>query len=224
VITHYGIDVLIGVFLILLVIIIGAFTFFEAGMVRSIVLIIVIVVGLFTLNFFRDPNRITPNEPNIIVSPADGKVVQIIRFKEDEFLHCNAIQVSIFMSPLDVHVNRFPISGTIRLFRHIPGKHLVAFEDKSSALNERTHIGIERNGFKVLFKQIAGTVARRIVADLQVGQTAVIGERFGMIKFGSRVDVIMPAETIVTVALNDRVRAGESILGKFSSIGEEVPQ
>ena len=223
-ITHYGIDVLIGVFLILMVILIGAFTFFEAGMVRYILIAIVLVVGLLTLNFFRDPNRITPNEPNIVVSPADGKVVLIKRFTENEFLHCDAVQVSIFMSPLDVHVNRFPISGTVKLFKHIPGKFLVAFADKSSEVNERTHIGIEQNGFKVLFKQIAGTIARRIVADLQIGQHAVIGERFGMIKFGSRVDVIMPAETVVTVALDDRVRAGESILGKFTPTAEGAHQ
>jgi phosphatidylserine decarboxylase len=224
VITHYGIDVLIWVFLVLVTILIGALVFFEAGVVRYVLITIVVLVGVFTLNFFRDPNRITPNEPNIVVSPADGKVVQIKRFMENEFLHGDAVQVSIFMSPLDVHVNRFPISGTVKHFRHIPGKYLVAFEDKSSEVNERTHIGIEQKGFKVLFKQIAGTVARRIVADLTVGQSAVIGERFGMIKFGSRVDVIMPAETEVRVALNDRVHAGETILGKFSSTIEGVPQ
>lgn len=223
-ITHYGIDVLIWVFLVLVTILIGALVFFEAGVVRYVLITVVVLVGVFTLNFFRDPNRITPNEPNIVVSPADGKVVQIKRFMENEFLHGDAVQVSIFMSPLDVHVNRFPISGTVKHFRHIPGKYLVAFEDKSSEVNERTHIGIEQNGFKVLFKQIAGTVARRIVADLTVGQSAVIGERFGMIKFGSRVDVIMPAETEVRVALNDRVHAGETILGKFSSTIEGVPQ
>jgi phosphatidylserine decarboxylase len=224
VITHYGLDVLIGVFLVLAVVLIGAFVFFEAGMVRYILIALVVSVGLFTLNFFRDPNRITPNDPNIIVSPADGKIVQITRFTEHEFLNCDAVQVSIFMSPLDVHVNRFPISGTVKLFRHVPGKHLVAFADKSSDVNERTYIGIDHDGFRLLFKQIAGTVARRIVADLQIGQRAVIGERFGMIKFGSRVDVIMPAETVVTVAINDRVRAGESILGKYTSTNEGVPQ
>lgn len=223
-ITHYGIDVLIGVLLVLVAVLIGAFVFFEAGVVRYVLIAIVALVGIFTLNFFRDPDRVTPNEPNIVVSPADGKVVQIKRFMENEFLHGDAVQVSIFMSPLDVHVNRFPISGTVQLFRHIPGKYLVAFEDKSSEVNERTHIGIEQNGFKVLFKQIAGTVARRIVADLTIGQSAVIGERFGMIKFGSRVDVIMPAGTEVRVALNDRVYAGETILGKYLSMSEGVPQ
>ena len=223
-ITGYGTDVMIRIFLILLIIVIGAFMCLHAGIVLYAVIAVAGALALFTLNFFRDPHRISPNDPNVVLSPADGKIVQIRRFMENEFLHQEAVQVSIFMSPLDVHVNRFPISGTIRLFKHIPGKFLVAFDDKSSEVNERTHIGIESQAFKVLFKQIAGTVARRIVAHVQVGQQAVRGVRFGMIKFGSRVDVIMPSETILTVSLNDRVRAGESILGKYSSTIEGVTQ
>jgi phosphatidylserine decarboxylase len=118
------------------------------------------------------------------------------------------------MSPLNVHVNRIPISGIVGYFRYIKGEYLVAFNDKSSELNERTHIGIEDKGFKVLFKQIAGTVARRIIAELSPGQRVEKGHRFGMIRFGSRVDVIMPVTVDLIVALNDRVRAGESIIAR----------
>jgi phosphatidylserine decarboxylase len=112
VITHYGIDILIWVFLVLVTILIGALVFFEAGVVRYVLITVVVLVGVFTLNFFRDPNRITPNEPNIVVSPADGKVVQIKRFMENEFLHGDAVQVSIFMSPLDVHGRTSALSKT----------------------------------------------------------------------------------------------------------------
>src|SRR5204862_405833 len=137
---------------------------------------------------------------------------------EPEFLAQDAVQVSIFMSPLDVHVNRFPISGTVRYFRHLQGDHLVAFHEKSSERNERTLIGIEQGSYKLMFRQIAGAVARRIVAPLEVGQAATAGERFGMIRFGSRVDVLLPKETKVKVRLQDRVVAGETILAEYSAL------
>jgi len=135
---------------------------------------------------------------------------------EDEYLRSEAVQVSIFMSPLNVHVNRFPISGTVGLFKHIEGKYLVAFHEKSSEENERTVIGVERDGRKILFKQIAGAVARRIVAPVAQGQLAVRGERFGMIKFGSRVDVVVPRGSVIRVSLNDRVVAGETIIASLT--------
>jgi len=170
------------------------------------------LVFLFTLNFFRDPDRQTPDIAGAIISPADGKVVNISETEENEYLAGKALQVCIFMSPLDVHVNRFPISGTIEFFRHIPGKYVMAFEDKSSELNERTMIGIDNGSFKVLFKQIAGFVARRIVCPIKTGDTAVAGERFGMIRFGSRVDVLMPLDAEILVKMNQTVRAGETVL------------
>jgi phosphatidylserine decarboxylase len=174
------------------------------------------IAFLFVLNFFRDPKRTPPTGDNLIVSPADGRIVVIREVFEDEFLKIPAVQVSIFMSPLDVHVNRFPVSGRVAYFKHIPGLYGVAYEDKSSELNERTHIGIECGAGKLLFKQIAGAVARRIVADLEVGQPAVLGARFGMIKFGSRVDVIMPKESVLKIGLHDRVLAGETVLAVFA--------
>jgi phosphatidylserine decarboxylase len=116
------------------------------------------------------------------------------------------------MSPLNVHVNRFPITGKVGYFRHIPGEYLVAFDDKSSLRNERTHIGLENGKVKVLFKQIAGFIARRIVANVKEGDRAVAGERFGMIKFGSRVDVIMPRSVSVMVKVGETTVAGETVL------------
>lgn len=167
---------------------------------------------IFTLNFFRDPERQTPQGNNLVISPADGKVVLIKDVREDEFIKGDAVQVSIFMSPLNVHVNRFPISGTVGFYKYFPGEYLVAYEEKSSLRNERTHIGVGNDRMKVLFKQIAGFVARRIVADLKVGDPAVVGQRFGMIKFGSRVDVLVPKGTEIKVKLGDVAVAGETVI------------
>ena len=216
-ITKYGFDVLIKYSVIITVIVILTFTVIHGKGLRWTIVIVIAVATCFVLNFFRDPERVTPDETGIVVSPADGKIVLIKELFEPEYLKQNAVQISVFMSPLDVHVNRFPISGTIGYYKYIEGKYLVAFNDKSSELNERTHIGIEGGNGKVLFKQIAGTIARRIIADIHVGQKATIGERFGMIRFGSRVDVIIPRESVVAVKLNDRVKAGETILARYSS-------
>ena len=194
----------------------SAYMFMNNEIARSGVLFLALIAAGGVLNFFRDPERTSPRDENIVVSPADGKVVLIKERFETEYLQQDAVQVSIFMSPLDVHVNRFPVTGTVEYFKHIQGDYLVAFDEKSSERNERTLIGVESNGYKVLFKQIAGAVARRIVAPVTVGQRAVLGERFGMIKFGSRVDVVMPRLTEVTVKLHDRVLAGETILAKYS--------
>ena len=176
-----------------------------------------VLVLLFTLNFFRDPDRSPPSDDRFVLAPADGKVVLVADVQEPEFLRSEGTQVSIFMSPLDVHVNRFPISGTVRYFRHVPGEYLVAFDDKSSLRNERTLIGVENVRMRVLFKQIAGFIARRIVAEVAEGNQAVAGERFGMIKFGSRVDVIVPRNLAVKVKPGDRTVAGETVLAVAAS-------
>jgi phosphatidylserine decarboxylase len=221
-ISKYGTDVFAKYLLLAGVALIVAFALIPAGVARwGVVGIVVLFLG-FLINFFRDPARVTPAGEGIVISPADGRVVVVKEFVSDEFVIGDAVQVSIFMSPLNVHVNRFPISGTVGYFKHIPGEYLVAFDEKSSARNERTHIGVEERGYRVLFKQIAGTVARRIVANLTVGQAATRGERFGMIKFGSRVDVIMPRSSRVSVKLNDRVTAGETILATYGDSGNDV--
>ena len=221
-ISKYGVDVVIRFFLIAAIVMLSAFTLIESGFIRLAILVIISTAVIFVINFFRDPNRIVPKDEGLVISPADGKVVLIKEFFESEYIRQEAIQVSIFMSPLNVHVNRFPISGVVTYFKYIPGKYLVAFNEKSSELNERTHIGIENNSYKVIFKQIAGTIARRIVADITVGQKAAAGERFGMIKFGSRVDVIMPKKSEVKVNLGERVRAGESVIARYSKTTEEI--
>jgi len=210
-ITKYGTDVAVPIIIGSVLII--ALGFFIANLPLKIAFIVLGAgVLAFTLNFFRDPERTTPDVEGGIISPADGKVVRIDEIEEHEYFNGRVKIVCIFMSPLNVHVNRFPVTGTIEFFRYIPGEFLVAFEDKSSDRNERTLIGINTGTHKVLFKQIAGFVARRIVCPVKVGDQAKVGERFGMIKFGSRVDVMMPADADIKVALNQNVTAGDTIL------------
>ncbi|MDP2208818.1 MAG: phosphatidylserine decarboxylase family protein [Bacteroidota bacterium] len=216
-ITKYGLDV-VGVvsFICFALILISTF-FIRIDLLKYILIIFSSAFILFTLYFFRDPDRVTPAGDNLIISPADGKIISIKDIYEDKFLKSDAVLISIFMSPLNVHVNRYPVDGTIQYFEHIPGKYLVAFEDKASDVNERTLIGIESKNGKVLFKQIAGAVARRIVADLKIGMPAKTGERFGMIKFGSRVDVLLPKDKVtVKVSLDQKVSAGETVIAEFT--------
>jgi len=211
-ISRYGYDVA-GVVAGLVVVLSSLSWFFLEGKTLKFSLIgFLLLVLLFTVYFFRDPERITPSEENLIVAPADGKVILIKDVREGEFLMSEAVQVSIFMSPLNVHVNRFPLSGTVGYFKYFPGEYLVAYDEKSSSRNERTHIGIDNGRVKVLFKQIAGFVARRIVAEVREGDRAVAGRRFGMIKFGSRVDVILPRTLQLKVKVGDRTVAGETVL------------
>jgi len=214
-ISRYGTDIVTKYLVLAGVVVTVLLVVLPAGVIQWCGVGLVLVFVAFLLNFFRDPARVTPTGNGIVVSPADGRVVVVKELVSEEYVTGDAVQVSIFMSPLNVHVNRFPISGTVGYFQHIPGEYLVAFYEKSSTRNERTHIGVEEKGYRILFKQIAGTVARRIVANLAVGQPATMGERFGMIKFGSRVDVIMPRRSRVKVKLNDRVTAGETILATY---------
>jgi phosphatidylserine decarboxylase len=215
-ITKYGYDVFFSILAIVIVGSLLSWLFVEGKPLKFGLIGIFLALFVFTLNFFRDPNRVTPTGEGLIIAPADGKVVLIKDLRENEYLKTDAVQVSIFMSPLDVHVNRYPIHGSVGYFKHIPGKYLVAMEEKSSEANERTLIGVENERTKVLFKQIAGFVARRIVAPIGVGDKAVAGERFGMIKFGSRVDVIMPKGVDVKVKLGDRTVAGETVVAVVS--------
>ena len=211
-VSKYGYDVVATVVALALLGTVLTWFFVDVKIVKFGVILLLALFLAFTLYFFRDPDRTTPSGDGAIIAPADGEIVQITNLREEEFLEGDAVQVSIFMSPLNVHVNRFPISGTIGYFRHIPGEYLVAFDDKSSLRNERTHIGVQNGKVKVLFKQIAGFIARRIVANLKEGDPAVAGERFGMIKFGSRVDVIMPRAVSVMVKVGERTVAGETVL------------
>ncbi len=211
-ITKYGYSVVATVVAMFVLGSSLAWFFVDGRGVRVAIIGFLGVLLIFTLNFFRDPERTTPEGDDLVISPADGTVVLIKKVEEKEFLNVASIQVSIFMSPLNVHVNRFPINGTVGYFKHIPGEYLVAMEEKSSTRNERTHIGVEGAKARVFFKQVAGFVARRIVAPLTVGDKAVAGERFGMIRFGSRVDVIVPEGYEVKVKVGDKTVAGETIV------------
>lgn len=214
-ITKYGYDVVVVVLLLVLAGSLVSWFLIDARAFKYPLIGGLLLLLAFTLYFFRDPDRKSPAGENLVIAPADGKVIAIQEVREEEFLKSDAVQISIFMSPLNVHVNRFPISGTIGYFRHFPGEYLMAFDEKSSVRNERTQIGIERENVRVLFKQIAGFLARRIVADLKVGDRAVAGERFGMIKFGSRVDVLLPRSADIKVRPGQQTVAGETVLGEL---------
>ena len=165
------------------------------------------------LYFFRDPNRIIPQHPQGILSPADGKVVLVKEVDEDEYLHERRIQIGVFMSPLNVHVNRSPVSGTVKYVKYHPGKYLVAWHPKSSTKNERTTIVVENTqGVQVLFRQIAGFVARRIRFYPQEGDHIQQGNEYGFIKFGSRADIFLPLDAKIQVKLGDKVKGGVSVL------------
>ncbi len=214
-IAKYGVSTVAWIIAISIALIFISFVI-KLTPVKILLLILAISLISFTLFFFRDPERQIPNGDGIIVSPADGKVFLIREFFENEFILDDAVQVSIFMSPLNVHVNRIPIGGEIKFLKYVPGKYIVAFDEKSSENNERKVIGIEtEDGFKILVKQIAGFIARRIVCDVRKGDKVNTGQRFGMIKFGSRVDVIMPKDKIeLLVNLGQSVKAGETIIAK----------
>lgn len=209
--TKYGYST-IGIAAIISFILIVIGIFINNGFIKYPLFIIALLIIAFTLNFFRDPERITPSKDNIVVSPADGKVLIVKEVMDEKFINGKAKQISIFMSPLNVHVNRIPISGKVEYLKHYEGEFIAAFEDKASERNERTEIGILSEKGKVLFTQVAGFVARRIICDLKIGDNVKIGERFGMIKFGSRVDILVPVEWNEKVKKNDNVFAGETVL------------
>jgi phosphatidylserine decarboxylase len=172
---------------------------------------------LFLLNFFRDPHRAGSGQRVDVLSPADGTVVQIKDVADGEVWPGLTKQVSIFMSVFDVHVNRAPISGRIVHYRYNPGKKIAAFAEKSSTENEQNLIVIEdAHGGKLAFKQIAGLLARRIVFDKKEGDEVVRGERVGMIKFGSRVDMFFPADAEIRVQMREKVKVGLTVVAQIA--------
>ncbi len=212
-ITEYGFDVFFTITALCMVLILGSYFFVSNLFLKYAVIAAAGLFFLFTAYFFRDPERISPSDSSQILSPADGTVIGITEVDERIFIHGKATQISIFMSPLNVHVNRNPISGTVRYVRHISGEYFAAFEEKASLKNEQTHIGIEAaGGTRIFFKQIAGFVARRIVCPLVEGEQVTAGKRFGMIKFGSRVDIFVPASAAVRATLQQKTVAGETVL------------
>jgi phosphatidylserine decarboxylase len=174
-----------------------------------------LVVGVgFVLWFFRDPERIAPGDERSVVSPADGRVLAVVPEREERFLGGPATRVSIFMSPLDVHVNRTPVSGVVSSVQHTAGKFRAAFSDKSSLDNERNAVVVEAGGRRYLMIQIAGALARRIVCHVGPGDRVQRGERFGMIMFGSRVDFFLPPGVEPVVKPGDRVHAGSTVVAE----------
>ena len=212
--TKYGYSTMGIVFIVVFILIVLSI-YLDNNFVRIPLIILSVFLIIFTLNFFRDPERTVPNKSNIVVSPADGRVLFVKDVIDEKFLNGKAKMVAIFMSPFNVHVNRIPISGKVEYVKYIQGEYLAAFEDKASERNERNEIGITSPAGKVFFTQIAGFVARRIVSDLKVGDSVNIGNRFGMIKFGSRVDIIVPEQWQVKVKKDDNVTAGETILFEY---------
>jgi phosphatidylserine decarboxylase len=213
--TKYGYDNAIPMLLIGFSIIFLSALFLK-GYGSVITISIGAIIVFFTLWFFRDPERVIPQQalqdPSVLIAPADGKVVEIKETEELEFIKGKAIQISIFLSPLDVHVNRSPVSGTVDFYRYMQGEYLVAWHPKSSELNEQSRIGITNQYGKVFFKQITGVLARRIVCTVQKGQVLSAGEKIGMMKFGSRMDILVPVHTDIKVAIGQTVRGAESIL------------
>lgn len=173
------------------------------------------LLAIWVAYFFRDPERTGERGQHLVVAPADGKVVQVAEVDEPAFLQARAIRVSIFMNVFDVHVNRYPVSGAVRYVHYNPGKFLNAAVDKASLENEQSSVGIETESYRVLVRQIAGLIARRIVTYSRVGDQATQGERMGIIRFGSRVDVFMPTGSKVLVRQGQVTTAGVTVVGEL---------
>jgi phosphatidylserine decarboxylase len=185
--------------------------------VRNIVIAVCAVFYLIILQFFRNPVFSVAKNPKHIIAPADGKVVVIEEVEEPEYFKGKRKQISIFMSPFNVHVNRMPVEGSISYYKYHPGKYLVAWHPKSSTENERTTVVAKmNNGTEVLFRQIAGALARRIKCYVQQGQRLEQGQEFGFIKFGSRVDIFLPLDTVINVKIDDVTKGGKTVIAQLN--------
>ena len=200
--------------IIILIAIVFLSYIFESQSIK-ILLAIMLFIFIITLNFFRIPNRVFKNEEGTIYSPCDGKVVVIEETIEDEFYKDKRVQVSVFMSPLNVHNNLYPISGTVNYTKYHPGKFLVAWNPKASTENERSTVVVENNKISVLCRQIAGALARRIITYSKLKEVVVATDEIGFIKFGSRVDLFLPIGTKIEVKLGEELTGGKSIIAKY---------
>lgn len=187
--------------------------FLTIDWLRITISYLIIILYILILQFFRNPKRNTNIDENHIISPVDGKVVVIEEVEETEYFKDKRIQISIFMSPLNVHVTRYPVSGKITYSKYHPGKYLVAWHPKSSTENERTTIVVNSKKIgEILYRQIAGAMAKRIVNYAKVNENVTQGNDAGFIKFGSRVDVFLPLNTKINVKLNQKVKGGEEVI------------
>lgn len=207
---------------ILLIVLFGlnwlVFSYFpQSPLVQNSAILVSVIFFLLILQFFRNPIfDITSNSKHVL-APADGKVVVIEETEETEYFKARRKQISIFMSPVNVHVNRSPVSGVISFFKYHPGKYLVAWHPKSSTENERTTVAVKmQDGEEVVFRQIAGALARRIKWYIKEGQQIDQGQEFGFIKFGSRVDIFLPLDAKITVKVGDITRGGRTIIAELS--------
>lgn len=219
-ITRYGIGNFI-LFIIISFILIFTILLVHITALFYISFFLGILLFIFSFVFFRDPKREIDekilSDNSLILSPADGRIVEIIEEEEPIFLKQKAYRISIFLSPLDVHINRIPMNGKVAYLRYIKGKFFAAYKPKASLKNEQTHIGLVNDLGKIFFKQIVGVAARRLVCELKEGDDVVIGSKFGMMKFGSRVDLFLPNEYEIFVKITDRVIAGKKIIAKYKN-------
>jgi phosphatidylserine decarboxylase len=193
-----------------------AYFFAEASVLQNIVIGVSVIIYVLILQFFRIPVFEIQKDTKKVLAPADGKVVVIEETEETEYLKSRRKQISIFMSPVNVHVNRMPVAGTVSYFKYHPGKYLVAWHPKSSTENERTTVVAKmNNGTEILFRQIAGALARRIKWYVKEGQKLDQGDEFGFIKFGSRVDIFLPLNAKVTVQIGEVTRGGKTVIAEF---------
>jgi len=185
----------------------GPCTFFLAGLL--------VVLFALLLYFFRDPRRISPAGEGLFLAPADGRVVEVQRVREPRFLGGEGLKIGIFMSLLDVHVNRAPLEGQVTLVEHVPGQFLQAFRPEASEVNEHNLVGLESRYGRVLVKQVAGILARRVVCWVRAGQKLRAGDRLGVIKFGSRVELYLPLGAEPVVRVGDQARAGVTVIARW---------
>jgi phosphatidylserine decarboxylase len=177
--------------------------------------VVSVLLAVWVAYFFRDPERHGERGPGLVIAPADGKVVQVMEVDEPAFMHGRAIRIAIFMNVFSVHVNRYPVSGRVTYTHYNPGKFLNAAVDKASLENEQSSVGIESGAHRVLVRQIAGLVARRIVTYSRPGDQADQGERFGIIRFGSRVDVYLPVGSTPRVRVGEHTSAGTTVIAEL---------
>ena len=217
--TNYGTNNIIVMTLIAVILLTFGIKFINFKYIAIPLITVAILLLFFTFWFFRDPDRNVPqqaiDDKSLIISPADGRVTEIVVEEEKYYLKSSSQRISIFLSPLDVHVNRTPASGIVEFYHYNKGEYIIASHPKASEFNEQSRIGLKTDYGKILFKQIVGTVARRLVCDLKVGDTLVVGERFGMMKFGSRMDIALPMDAEILVEIGNKVIAGETIIAKL---------
>ena len=209
-----GYGVIATVIIIAALIVAAFFLFVPIRLLQIIMTVVCSALAIWSITFFRVPtNRVVTIEKDAVVSAADGEVVVIEEVEEKEYFHDKRIQISIFMSAYNVHVNWFPINGIVSYYKYHPGKKLFAINPKSSELNERNTLVVkDEKGREVLFRQIAGVMARRIICNVDKGAPAKVGEEFGLIRFGSRVDFFLPIDSEINVKIGDKVKGKISVL------------